>query len=64
MLPPCQRLHIEMVPKVACVEIREKMGGHNERDEQKSTDQGAVKKHRDNGVIDDGALFENVVKAQ
>ena len=50
--------------EIAFEKARIEMGQQHERQKQQSADHGAVEQNGDDGVIDDGLLLEDVVKAQ
>ena len=64
MLPCRNRLDEKFLHEIALEKARIEMGQQHERQKQQSADHGAVEQNGDDGVIDDGLLLEDVVKAQ
>ena len=64
MLPRSEWLDIKLLHKIAIENERLELRQQDKRQKHESADECAVKQDRDDGIIDYGLLFEDVVEAQ
>ena len=64
MLPHGQRFNEELMHEIVRKDIGFEIRQYDEWKEHKSTNHRAIKQDRNNGIVDNSLLLEDVVKAQ